>query len=79
MDSDGNGFTNKEILLRLDASVKEEFADLRKAMEAVARTQAIITQDHENRLRGLELWKAKSAGVLSVFAVALTVFGIVYK
>lgn len=62
--SDGNGFTNKEILLRLDDKVDIGFEDLKKLfVEGHA--------DHEKRLRAVEAWKYRVVGV-AAFCAFLT-------
>ena len=59
MSEDGNGFTNKEILLRLDDKVDIGFDDLKKLFIEGH-------QDHENRIRVIESWKYRVMGIAAL-------------
>jgi hypothetical protein len=64
MEGDGNGFTNKEILLRLDDKVDIGFEDLKRLfIEGHA--------DHEKRIRGMEAWRYRVMG-MAAFCAFLT-------
>lgn len=59
--SDGNGFTNKEILIRLEQKVDEGFKDLKQ-------TFTDGHGDHEKRIRFLEriAWGLPASIVIAV-------------
>lgn len=73
---DGNGFTNKEILIEIRDNVKELAAKIdRIDREGSIGTQSDL-QDHENRLRLLERFRyaIPSVATLALFAsIAATV------
>lgn len=60
----GNGFTNKEILLQLDKKVDEGFSRLEKLYSEGHG-------DHENRLRNLEELRSRVLGVVLTISIAV--------
>ena len=64
MNGEGNGFTNKEILLQLDKKVDDGFSRLE-------RLYAEGHGDHEKRIRYLEDLRGRAMGIILLLSLAV--------
>lgn len=78
MTPTSENFTVKEIVVEVRDTLKDlirKFDDLRdvtSTMNTVVGVTGVQVQDHEKRIRRLEAWRWKSAGIAAALAFALT-------
>lgn len=66
----GDGFTNKEILVALSKTVNEGFTEVKQLIKDTREEQQEDHRDHENRLRSLERFRWAFPSIALVAALA---------